>query len=180
MYLGVDQSLQSTGVAVLGVDGALRHLDTVRPGKLRDAARLTYIRDVVASLVREYRPVLAALEGYSYESVNKAFALGEVGGVLRACFYDNEVPLVVVPPSSLKLFVAGNGQASKTQVQDSIRRKWHLSIKQNDMSDAYGLAQVARVVVTRDTVDRHELEVVTALEKTKTPARIGTRRILDV
>jgi Holliday junction resolvasome RuvABC endonuclease subunit len=101
------------------------------------------------------------------ESVNRSFDLGELGGVVRLVLHDAGIPFVVVPPTSLKLFVAGNGSADKDQMRTSTLGKWGVDFDQDDECDAYGLAQVARAVHLNTGKTRSELEVVKKLRCTE-------------
>jgi Holliday junction resolvasome RuvABC endonuclease subunit len=128
---------------------------------------LAFLYEALTAVLTAYPPRFAAVEGYSYDSVNKAFTLGEVGGICRLCCFVCGVPLVVVQPSALKKFVTGNGASDKDHVRACACEKWGAAaeIDQHDKADAYGLAHVARVFHTRDTANRKELEVVCALAK---------------
>lgn len=178
MFLGIDQSLRSTGIAVLR-SGTTRpeYLATIEPGKLRGAERLASIYGEIEDVLKNYGIRRAALEGYSMESVNRSFDLGELGGIVRLCLIRNNVNFIVVPPLSLKLFVTGKGQASKTQVQTATMKRWGQAINQDDECDAYGLAHVARVYETGDSAIRCELEVVSKLYHENNPVSLTALHI---
>lgn len=160
-YLGVDQSLRRTGLVVLNDDGDLLLRRPVATGQLRAAARLAAIRDALRAAVDEYKPVQAALEGYSYGSTGKVFQLGEVGGVLQLELFDAQVPFIVVTPAHLKKYVANNAQADKELMLRKAKEKWGIDFgDEDDVCDAYGLARILRALVHKDTSFRHELEVI--------------------
>jgi Holliday junction resolvasome RuvABC endonuclease subunit len=178
-FLGVDQSLRSTGVAVIGDTEELLELQAIVPDGLTGVPRLLYIRDELQRIIKPYQITLATVEGYAYDAVGRSFDLGEVGGVVRVVLGDAKSPLLVVAPAALKKFVAGNPQASKPQIRAAIQRKWKIDIENNDSADAYGLARVALTYATLRSKDRNELEVVAALkaphEKPKPPAKSRTK-----
>ena len=164
-FLGIDQSLTSSGIAVL--DGALHkpvYLTTISTGKLRDAERLDFIEKDLAFVTTKYAIKYAALEGYSFESVHRALDLGELGGILRLHLYRSKIPFLVVPPTTLKKFVAHNGGATKEHMMKAVAQKWQQRIEQDDMCDAYGLAQVARAYALNITSSRAELEMLRSLD----------------
>jgi len=165
VFLGVDQSLRSSGVAVIPPTApyAPECLLTLEPKKLQGAKRLKFIRDGIQDVVRSYKLLHAALEGYSIGSVNRAFDLGEVGGLIKLTLLDEGVPFIVVPPTSLKLFVTGTGAARKELMQRAVYQKWNLEIDQEDACDAYGLAHVARVFIQGKASHRCELEALKSL-----------------
>lgn len=175
LFLGIDQSLQRTGLVVLGIDGELRHRQPVATGSLRGAPRLASIRDTVRSVIREHRPTQAALEGYAYGATGKVFQLGEVGGILQLLLLDEGVPFVIVAPAQLKKYVANNHQADKATMIRKTAEKWGVAFgDEDDVCDAYGLAQILRGAARKDTTLRHELEVI--LELT-TPPKKKTRAL---
>lgn len=168
MYLGIDQSLQSTGVSVISHSGARLHLETITPKKQTGVVRLAFIRDALYEVLLAHPGMKqAALEGYAYDvGAGRVFELGEVGGAMKMALHDAAIPFVVVPPASLKLFVAGKGSASKDQMREAVLRKWKEDIQQNDACDAYGLAQVARSFHLTLGSTRDELEVLKKLKDT--------------
>lgn len=160
-FLGIDQSLTSPGFAVLGAEGDdPLHLQALRTAPRRGAERLGYIWEVLEGLLAQHGPAYAALEGYSMASLNRPFDLGEVGGVIRLCLQQAAVPFVVVPPTSLKKFITGKGVATKQVMRSHTKEKYGIDIPQDDMCDAYGLAQVARACHRGDSSVRSELEVI--------------------
>ena len=167
MYLGIDQSLQSTGVCVLSSSGARLHLATITPKKVTGVVRLAFIRDALYEVLLAHPGMKQAALEYAYDvGAGRVFELGEVGGAMKMALHDAAIPFVVVPPASLKLFVASKGAASKDQMREAVLRKWKEDIQQNDACDAYGLAQVARSFHLTLGSTRDELEVLKKLKDT--------------
>lgn len=166
MYLGVDQSLRSTGVALVSSEGSRLYTGTVTPLKLTGAPRLAYIRDNLRNVVVSSGPIThAALEGYAMDAVNRSFDLGEVGGLVRLLLHDLGIPFVVVAPTSLKQFAGCSGVTSKKGMREAVLKTWKLDIEQNDECDAFVLAQVARAVHSKKGSTRAQLEVVKKLSE---------------
>ena len=142
--LGLDVSVTSTGVVLLQQDGMLLHSTRIRPGKRRGGERLAFIQDELHGILEGRNVALAAVEGYSYGSKQKREALGEAGGVVRALLYRSGVTYFEVAPTTLKLYVSGNGRASKDGMRHEVSRRWGFATRYHDIADAYGLAQLAR------------------------------------
>jgi crossover junction endodeoxyribonuclease RuvC len=130
VVVGVDLSLTATGMA--WPDGTLRThgrqgLTTIQPPESRAAA--------LDSLARELRmmatgagavPDAIALEGLELHSKTSA-------GLSERCYlwwqFANlcrcapAVPLVVIPPTSVKLYAVGKGQCTKAAVVDAVARR---------------------------------------------------------
>lgn len=166
MYLGIDQSLRSSGVVVIDSSSDLIWREAVTPKKLAGAPRLAFIRDALHRVIGRDSPRFAALEGYSMESVNRSFDLGELGGLVRLVLHDAGIPFVVVAPKSLKQFVSGDGSATKELMRQAVLKKWGMDFDQDDECDAYGLAQVARSLHLNTGTTRAELEVLKKLRNT--------------
>ena len=167
--LGVDPSLRATGLFLLE-DGHVIG-QAVSTGKMRGPARLVYIRDALCEMLEPNRPVLVAMESYSYGSIGKVFEIGELGGVLKVALYERGVPLILVAPVQLKKFVCGNTKAEKQGVIDAVNQELGLSLtpQQNDVADAAGLALIARAYLDPGSLTtRNRTEVIAAIRKSLT------------
>jgi len=167
LYLGIDQSLTSTGLAILSpVSAEPVVLRTVEPKSLRGGARLAFIRKTISECLAGRSIAQAAMEGYNYGAgAGQLFELGEVGGIVKCLLAELDIPLISVAPSQLKKFVAHKSSADKDEMMAAVKDKWKLDIRQDDMADAYGLARVASVYASGISIYRPELEVVQSLKK---------------
>lgn len=169
-FLGIDQSLNATGICRLGDAGSVEALATVNPGDVKDGARLLLVKRAIASIASGVE--FAALEGYSYDSVGRVFELGEIGGVVKVLLIESNIPYVVVPPVMLKKFATGNASASKEAMVDAAKVRGCVTTDDNQ-ADAFFLAHIA-LAYTKDTARyRCEMEVLHAL---KNPTPKKTRR----
>ena len=60
-----------------------------------------------------------AIEGYSMGSKGKVFHIAENTGVLKYTIYNLGTPLEVIPPTTVKKFATGKGNADKTVMHNS-------------------------------------------------------------
>lgn len=161
---GIDSSLRNTGVCVL--NKGRPETSSVKPKKLRGAHRLLHIREQALEQVQAHgRPTLVAMEGYSYGSTGRWFDLGEAGGVIKVELLVNDIPSIIVPPSSLKLFATGNGGAPKEWMIREAEKQLGIVTEDDNLADAALLALFAYVVVTKDSIRRCELEAIHNLQK---------------
>jgi len=161
--IGLDLSLTSTGVVVLD-NGVVRKLvdgtyeRAARPGamtlssKHRGVERLIDLSNQLGEAIGQFINMetaawvfgfpLAVIEGYSMGSRSgQAFSIGEWGGVARVRLRQMGISYIVVPPSTLKKFTTGKGNAQKDEMRLHVYKKWGFEHKANDVVDAYALAR---------------------------------------
>lgn len=170
-FLGIDQSLNGTGVCRLDPTNGAVTLATIDPQGLRDVERLSLIKRTVASMATGVE--FAALEGYSYDSVGRVFELGEIGGVIKVLLHESGIEHVVVPPVSLKKFATGSTHASKEDMIDACGARG-ASPADDNQADAFFLAHVARAYVQGNAERRCEMDVIQNL-KNPTPKKRARR-----
>jgi len=137
--IGLDPSLTSLGYACSSSTGAVR-VGTVRPKKMKGLDRIAFIRDQVHGLIEEVQPELVAYEGYAMgRFAGRAFDLGELGGVLKLMLFERKIRLLLVPPTCLKLFATGKGNADKDRVMAAMAKERGKLFTYDDEADAYAL-----------------------------------------
>ena len=138
--VALDLSLTRSGFAT-----SEDYSGVLRPPKGYDAGmlRLGWIREAVLAIAEDAD--LVVVEGYSYGSKGRAVVnIGELGGVIRLAFYDAGIPYVEVPPSSLKRFATGKGNADKDSVLAAAIRRLDYDGHYHDEADALFLLEMAR------------------------------------
>lgn len=153
--IGIDQSLSHTVVHVpCGVGSGVLDvracrsvsIKTEKKGFAHPVARLHHIlfsfQDVLDTLQLDRcgHAGLAYIEGYGFAS-QMAHALGELGGALKLALYEYGWTIVNVPPSTLKKFVTGKGNAEKDTMMLECFKRWGYSATDNNDCDAYCLRQ---------------------------------------
>lgn len=135
--MGLDLSLTATGVAL--PDGTTR---LVKPPVCcnRGMRRLRWIREKILGMVYANQVTHVAVEAYSFGSRNShAHALGELGGVVRLALAEAGIPYIDVPPSSLKKYATGKGNATKELVLVHAVRRLGYPGSDNNEADALWL-----------------------------------------
>lgn len=184
LFLGVDQSLQQPGVAIVAPDGSVLGTASTKVGeKLRGAERLAQIYQFIARTVAAHKGVVvhAAVEGPSLASVHREFDLGEVSGVVRCAIYLLwTVEPLVVAPAQLKLFATGVSSADKAAVVNAVNQLWGTTLDNDNEADAVVLAQIARAEHQHlRCATRKQAEVIAALRAStlKPRKRLMRRKI---
>lgn len=145
--LGVDPSLNSTGLCVL-VDDKLKMCYRVQTG-LFGIERIIAIKNKIAEVIATHSIDVVGMEGYIYGRgmlVNNSFELHELGGVLKQEFHERGITPLIFSPMTIKKFVTGNARkVKKEDMIAGIKNHWNLNFskKQNDIADAYAIAKFA-------------------------------------
>jgi crossover junction endodeoxyribonuclease RuvC len=146
---------------ILGIDPGTRYfgygvIERVGPGRVRYiecgvleprragelAARLAEIADGLTEVIDELAPAVVAVEGV-FHGVNarSALQLGHSRGVALAAAGARALPVHEYAPATVKRAVAGNGAATKDQVQSMVRALCDLKRPPRfDASDALAVA----------------------------------------
>lgn len=137
--VALDVSLTCTGVAGVGWTDRIRT-------KLRGDARLAYLTTEIASFIRNAD--LVAMEGPSYGHSGPRFHedLAGLRVLVRQYCHQHGIPYALVPPSNLKLYVTGRGNAAKGEVRSGIADRYDVhteGVGRYDMADAYGALAAA-------------------------------------
>lgn len=140
MIVALDLSLTGTAVCADG------HTDVLNPGTRRGHERLAWILDRIHDWTHQPDLQLVAIEGYSYASrATQAHKTGELGGLVRHHLWARDIPYIDVPPSSVKKYATGRGNADKDAViHAAIRRGGDLYRGHtNDEADAWWIWALA-------------------------------------
>lgn len=172
-YLGIDASLEGTGLCLINNAGHVLRAETVSTG-LRGVARLAAIKNRTDLFV-PHDVEFAAMEGYAYHAVGSVFELGEVGGVLRLLVHERRVTYVDVPPINLKKFATGFTSANKDHMI-SAAQEAGARPEDDNQADAYFLARIALACMHRTAVPlkRSQMDIVHRL--LHPPAKKSKRR----
>lgn len=145
IFIGIDQAIAKMGVCVLDNNEPLLYL--IKPGKLKGTPRLVSLRDQLFNYLLPFKDRIthASLEGPSFGSIGMKDQLGQASAVAQLVLSDLGVkqPLIV-PPAILKKFITGNGNATKHQMILFVQQAYKIKINNDDLCDAFGLAQFAK------------------------------------
>ena len=160
MYAGVDPSITNTGVVVLNATGQVlgcfnsKH----RTGKAKASTpyqrvfRYGEIAAFATNCIHSCAgkgPCIVGYEDYSFDSENKAFTIGELGGVLKLELVTRVGDLLLAAPQRVKSFATGHGTAGKEKmVKQATSESSYISQltkkdRTDDVCDAYFLAKIA-------------------------------------
>jgi len=146
--IGIDPGLSETGVGIARGTGL--KVDSFSFGSISTSknislpSRLNQIFSKILLVLKDEQPDFMIVEDvFSVEKFPKAgITLGKVTGVILLAGYQVDVPISEVPVREAKQVLTGNGNASKIQLEKTVRRLLRLTtpIRPYHASDAMGLA----------------------------------------
>lgn len=148
--VSLDASLTGFAICILFGDTHYIYETTSKPTKslLGRIDRLRKLVDWAKGYVKQYAPELLLIEGYSFNSRgNSSVSLGELGGILRHELIGYADTMVEVPPTVIKKFSSGKGNANKIQVATALTARYGVEFGSDNQSDVFGLAKLGQVVL---------------------------------
>jgi Holliday junction resolvasome RuvABC endonuclease subunit len=165
--IGIDPSL--TGFAVCAYTDDDNWLVHVLTPASRGPERLdeitTHLVRFVMMNARASDTSSMAIEGTVRNSPS-ASVLGELMGAVKLEVFRNfgVLPMLNVPPMSLKKYVSGSGKAvTKSQMLLAVFKKYNAEFTDDNAADAFGLARIAKGVATT----KYEADVLARLDDPK-------------
>ena len=146
--LGIDPGLNHTGYGVVDVDEGwelhCRAAGVIRPEGDVLEIRLRILHDEITTVLHEFIPDAMAIEDlYStYEFPKTAILMGHARGVIFLAAGQRAVPVTGYAPTEVKRAVAGNGRATKAQMQSMVQRLLRLPTRpeSDHVADALAMA----------------------------------------
>lgn len=145
--LGIDPGIAITGYGL--VEDRAGDLEALIYGDIRTPAgdplplRLRQLYEALQSLIRSYRPDVAAIERVFFgRNVTTAFAVGQARGVALLALAQANIPIYEYTPADVKQALVGYGGASKAQIQAMVRMLLRLPDipRPDDAADALAVA----------------------------------------
>lgn len=143
--IGIDQSLTGFAIAVISITDPSQYVINVYKSGLTGVKRLVDIRDYLLQALEPRHIVAIAMEDTIRASYS-ASVLGELAGLVKVSLYDRYGDLGIplrVPPTVLKRYTAGKGNAGKPEMLLQTYKRWHVELADDNAADAYGLARIA-------------------------------------
>ena len=127
VILGIDPGTNLMGYGVLHIVDSKPKVVTLGVIDLRKYAnhylKLAHIRERVSGIIQSYLPDELAIEAPFFgKNVQSMLKLGRAQGVAMAAALERDIPITEYAPLKIKMAITGNGQASKEQVADMLKR----------------------------------------------------------
>lgn len=164
--IGIDPSLNSTGIAYWTKCSGDIVTQAIKVKNLRATARLMYVKDAVNEYLNFVMPEVAVYEDYAFGARGRAtFDIGEMGGVLKTLCYEKGIDVLLVPPTVLKLFTTGKGNAKKEAMAESLLATYGREFDTDDEADAYALYKLGEAYYSGRKLRTHPQKIRESLKK---------------
>ena len=149
IILGIDPGTNFMGYGVLKITGTKPEVMAMGVIDLRKFSnhylKLNHIFTRVTGIIESYLPDELAIEAPFFgKNVQSMLKLGRAQGVAMAAALHRDIPITEYAPLKIKMAMTGNGQASKEQVADMLKRMLHIPQSEigpfMDATDALGAA----------------------------------------
>ena len=92
-----------------------------------DMERYQSIADWAIDILKDVKQV--ALEGYAYSATGKVFHIAENTGVLKYKLFQEGIPVTIMPPTEVKKFGSGKGNADKAMMHQAFIKETGIDLK---------------------------------------------------
>lgn len=174
LHVGVDLASATMGLAVLNESGDLEHVSRHATSSMskthtkwdRYMVLLSSFVELMSE-VGQHNVESVYIEGYGGNAhINSLIPAVECGTIFKVILERLEMMplLTIVPPTSLKKFTAGTGNAKKDQMIAKVFQKYGFMAPDSDQADAYALAMMSVKVFAHNRLQgelfEYEKEVV--------------------
>ena len=111
--------------------------------------RILAIANRIITLVEKLKISHIALEGYAMGAKGKVFDIAEMTGYVKMLLhekgfdlYENKTNFYIIPPTTLKGFITGKGNANKSEMLASILLDYGIPFEDDNEADAFSLARM--------------------------------------
>lgn len=163
--MGIDPSLNGTGICV--PSGYTDHLklNSNKSNTVKGMSRVARVACWVKFQLYEQPVTHVCMEGYAMNAKGRTHDIAELHSVVKLLVLKRGIPIIIVPPTTLKKWVAGHGFAKKPQMIEAVNRDWGVDIVSDDEADAYGLMRFGEAYLNRTILYEQDYRNQEALDK---------------
>lgn len=169
-YVGLDLSTK-TGLVILDDKANVIYEEEIEFKDAVDPERMKMLWEYVKSKLN-FKTDVIAIEGFSFGSKGQGvdFQYG-IGWIVRLMLFNQNKQYFDVPPTVVKKFVSGKGNAKKEALILPLYKKWGYEHDSDNVRDAYILARIAYSTDHIDELKVMEKGIISDLLNPKKTAR---------
>lgn len=144
MYAGIDPST-FTALSLISREGDVRGSTLFNFPRQTGVRRAQLIARACLQHLAEARVEVVAIEGFAFNNHNTLVTLSEISTLIKSALLDLGIPWWEVPPTVLKKWVTGKGNAKKEDMAAAVKERWGYvptEKKGDDLVDSYALAKL--------------------------------------
>ena len=151
IILGIDPGYERLGLAIIKKDGGkkeeLLYSNCYKTDpKLDFEKRLFLIIEEIEKIIKEYKPDILSRETLFFSNNSKtAMRVSETRGAIIYCGVKNNLKIIEINPSQIKLAITGNGKSDKTQIIKMVQLI--LNFKKKAVDDEYDAISCALTAI---------------------------------
>ena len=169
MFLGLDLSLQSSGLVIIDKDYNIKHSETLSVPQ-KGVERLYHLKTMFKTSLDSFNIKFCCIEAPALKAEGRLFNIGELNGIIKLILYKKGINFITPAPSQLKKYATGSGKGNKSIIILDVYKNFNEEIRNDDIADAYVLARIARDYYLTDLakcdLKKYQIEVLKALHKT--------------
>ena len=147
-YCGLDLSLVGTGLVIINNQFEIinQSLFSTTPKQITEDRLISITADIEKEISQwcGNEPTIIYIEGLAFGARGQAMLeLAALHYFVRIFLYTSHYDYKVIPPTQVKKFVTGKGNAKKELMLLKTYKKWGETFEDNNMCDAYCLARYA-------------------------------------
>jgi Holliday junction resolvasome RuvABC endonuclease subunit len=109
---------------------------------LKGFKRLAAIKSQLEMVLDVWAPDYAVIEGFGFKNKFTLVTLVEVGTIVRDVLHRRGIPWYEVPPTTLKMWTTGKGNAKKPDMAAAAKKRWGYESPSDDIVDAFSLGKM--------------------------------------
>lgn len=143
--VGIDTSYTGTGFAIRTNDGITFKTIVTKPedwkGDKDETDRINYIRDeILKSIPPNAEVMIEDVFIGGGKMAGASLRLSLLAGSVRSALRDKNIPFTTVPPTAVKKFITGKGQADKELIMMLVFKKYGVETTNNNEADSVVMA----------------------------------------
>lgn len=149
-YGGIDSSLTGTGIVVVRGSKVLAStlLETKKSEdrEYDDQQRLEFLVQSTIRFLSDFdeEDILVGIENHAFGMQHGDTRPHELGGIIKLELWRRGIPFVLKAVSSIKLFGAGHGRATKQQMSEAAIADGFAPGRNHNLADAYFVAKLTQ------------------------------------
>jgi len=163
--MGIDPSLNGTGVCLANGETSHLELNSNKTNVVFGMSRVVRVVAYIELQMSRFARTHVCMEGYALHAPGRTHDKAELHSIIKLLALSRGIPIILVGPTTLKLWTTGHGHADKEQMIETVSTEWGVSVANDDEADAYALMKFGEAWLDRSISYPQEYRTEDALDK---------------